>query len=154
WTTLASAEIVLPDTLDIRGTLAPEVRSYGIYSVPVYTAELKLRGRFLAGDLKALAGTETTYLWDRAELLLPVSDVRGIRRVEALHFAGAEYTLGPSERGVGRTNAIAIPLDLGKLEGEAFPFELGLTLAGTQSLQLLPLARHTEAALSSPWPNP
>jgi inner membrane protein len=154
WTTVSSTEIVLPDTLDIHGTLAPEMRSYGIYSAPVYTAELKLSGSFLGRDIKALAGTETTYLWDRADLLLPVSDVRGIRRVGALRFAGTEYTFGPSECGVGHLNAIAIPLDLSKLDGETLPFALEMTLAGTQSLQLLPLARHTEAALSSPWPDP
>jgi len=154
WNTFDSTEIVLPDTLDIRGSLAPELRSYGIYSAPVYTAELKISGRFLAADIKALGGAETKYLWERAELLLPVADVRGIRRVGALHLGSAEYTFGPSETGVGNINAIAIPLDLSKLDSEVVPFELGITLAGTQSLQLLPLARHTEAALSSPWPDP
>src|SRR6185437_11300492 len=92
WSTFNSTEIVLPDTLDVRGSLAPEVRSYGIYSAPVYTAELKISGRFLAADLKALGGSETTYFWEHAELLLPVGDVRGIRRVGALRLAGSEYT--------------------------------------------------------------
>ena len=154
WSTFDSTEIVLPDTLDVRGSLAPELRSYGIYSAPVYTAELKISGRFLAADLKALGGSETKYSWERAELLLPVGDVRGIRRVGALHLAGSEYTFGPSESGVGNVNAIAVPLDLSKLDNEVLPFELDMTLAGTQSLQLLPLARRTEAALNSPWPDP
>jgi len=154
WSTFNSTEIVLPDTLDVRGSLAPEVRSYGIYSAPVYTAELKISGRFLAADLKALGGSETTYFWEHAELLLPVGDVRGIRRVGALRLAGSEYTFGPSENGVGNVNAIAVALDLSKLDSETLPFELGMTLAGTQSLQLLPLARRTEAVLSSPWPDP
>ena len=154
WSTFDSTEIVLPDTLNIRGSLAPELRSYGIYSAPVYTAELEINGRFLTADLKALGGSETKYLWEHAELLLPVGDVRGIRRVGAMHLAGAEYTFGPSESGVGNVNAIAIPLDLSKLDSEVLPFEFGMTLAGTQSLQLLPLARRTEAALNSPWPDP
>ena len=154
WSTFDSAEIVLPDTLNIHGSLAPELRSYGIYSAPVYTAELKISGRFLAADLKALGGSETKYLFDRAELLLPVGDVRGIRRVGALHLAGTEHTFGPSESGVGNVNAIAVPLDLSKLDSDVLPFELDMTLAGTQTLQLLPLARRTEAALNSAWPDP
>lgn len=154
WSTFDSTEIVLPDTLDMRGSLAPELRRYGIYSAPVYTVEIKMTGRFTAADLKALGGNETKYLWDRAELLLPVGDVRGIRRVDALHFAGAEYTFGPSDSNIGNVNAIAVPLDLSKLDSDVLPFELSMTLAGTQSLQLLPLARHTEAALNSPWPDP
>ena len=73
WITHESTEILLPDRLDIRGTLAPEMRRYGIYDTPVYIADLKLAGDFLASDIKALGGADTTYLWDRAELQLPVS---------------------------------------------------------------------------------
>jgi len=42
WITQESTEILLPDRLDIRGTLAPDIRRYGIYDTPVDTAELKL----------------------------------------------------------------------------------------------------------------
>jgi inner membrane protein len=158
WITQESTEILLPDRLDIRGTLAPDIRRYGIYDTPVYTAELKLTGNFTAGDFKALNSAETTYLWDHAELRLPVSDVRGIRRVSALSFAGAQFNFGPGDADVGNVSTIAVPLDLSKPDvaepGENYPFELGLTLAGTQGLHLLPLARHTEAALAAPWPDP
>src|SRR5476649_920673 len=51
WITQESTEILLPDQLDIHGTLAPDMRHYGIYDTPVYTAELKLSGSFLAADL-------------------------------------------------------------------------------------------------------
>jgi inner membrane protein len=153
WITRESTEIVLPDHLDIRGTLTPDNRRYGIYETPVYTAELKLKGNFLAGDLKALGGEETTYRWDRAELRLPVSDVRGIRRVSPVSFAGALYNFGPGIADIGNVSTIAVPLDVAELK-ENYPFELELILAGTQSLELLPLARRTEATLSAPWPDP
>ncbi|MDR3388644.1 MAG: cell envelope integrity protein CreD [Rudaea sp.] len=158
WITRESTEILLPDRLDIRGTLAPETRRYGIYDTPVYTAELKLNGSFAASDFRALGSAETTYLWDRAELRLPVGDVRGIRRVSPLGFAGAQYNLGPGDGDVGNVSTIAVALDLSKPNvadiKDNLPFELELTLAGTQSLGLLPLARHTEAVLSAPWADP
>ncbi|MGH8041415.1 MAG: cell envelope integrity protein CreD [Rudaea sp.] len=153
WITRDSTEIVLPDNLGIHGTLAPDMRRYGIYATPVYTAELKLEGSFLVGDLKTLGGDETTYLWDRAELLLPVSDVRGIRRVSELAFAGAHYHFGPGAADVGGINTIAVPLDLTALKNNA-TFALDITLAGTQSLHLLPLARRTEVGLAAAWPDP
>jgi len=154
WIVQQSTEIVLADRLDIGGTLAPEERRYGMYSAPVYTAELKISGRFLASDVHALAGTETTYLWDRAELRLPLADVRGIRRMSVLRLDGVEHPFGPADAGVGALNAIAVPLDLSHFDGDAHPFSFELTLAGTASLHLLPLARHSEAALSAPWPDP
>lgn len=165
WITQEGTEIVLADRLDITGTLAPEVRSYGIYSTPVYLAELKLSGQFRARDLRALAGRagaadetrETTWLFDQAELRLPITDVRGIRRISALKVDGGEHAFGPVN-GNGALRAIALPLDLSawlKAPGdEAHRFELELTLAGTGSLQFLPLARRTEASLAAPWPNP
>jgi len=154
WLTQDSTEIVLADRLEIRGTLAPETRRYGIYAAPVYTASLKLSGSFLASDIKALAGVETTYDWTRAELRLPVSDVRGIRRISALRVAGNNYNFAPGEGGVGSTSAIAVPLDASRIDAQQLPFELDLTLAGTQSLELIPLARRTEASLGAAWADP
>jgi len=166
WITQNFTEILLADRLDVGGTLAPEIRRYGIYSTPVYLAELKISGRFLARDLRALQGREdatgetreTTYLFDQAELRLPIADVRGIRRISALKLDGAEHAFGPAN-GEGMTKAIALPIDLSEWaksarDDEAHGFELNLTLAGTGSVQFLPLARKTDAHLSAPWPNP
>lgn len=154
WITQESTEIVLADRLDVRGTLAPETRRYGIYDAPVYTASLKLGGSFLAADIKALANAEATYQWDRAELRLPVSDVRGIRRIGVVRIAGGTFNFAPGEGGVGAISSIAVPFDPSRIDGEQLPFEFELALAGTQSLELIPLARRTEASLSAPWPDP
>lgn len=166
WVTQDHTEILLADRLDIGGTLAPEVRHYGIYSTPVYLAELKISGRFLSRDLRVLQGNsgsadetrETTYLFDRAELRLPIADVRGIRRISALKLDGKEHAFGPAN-GNGAMRAIALPIDLSEWakadkDDETHSFDLELTLAGSGSLQFLPLARRTEAHLSASWPNP
>ena len=154
WITQDSTEILLADRLEIRGTLAPDTRRYGIYEAPVYSAQLKLAGAFVAADIAALNAAETTYAWDRAELRLPVSDVRGIRRIAALRVGGNEYHFGPGDGGVGNLTAISVPFDPTHVAGEQILFEIELTLAGTQSLEFLPLARRTEASLSAPWADP
>jgi inner membrane protein len=153
-TTLESTEIILPDQLDMHAVLATESRRYGIYDVPVYTAEIKLGGHFLAADIRALVASDATYLWDRAELRIPISDVRGIRRVSALRIAGEDKSVGPSEGGVGNVSAIAVQLDPTAMQGDRWPFEIDLTLAGTQGIEFLPLARRTEVAAAAPWPDP
>ncbi len=164
WITQESTEIMLADQLDLVGTLEPKLRSYGIYSTPVYEAELKISGRFLTRDVHALGksaqeivandAAQTFYLFDQAELRLPLADVRGIRRISALHLDDKEYTFGPAAGTGGFSHAVAVPLDLSQWAGESHGFAVDLTLAGTASLQFLPLARHTEANLAAPWPNP
>ena len=154
WAVHESTEIILADRLDIAGTLVPEVRRYGMYSTPVYTAELKITGRFLARDLQMTPGTETSYVWERAELRLPLSDVRGIRRISMLRLDGSEHAFVPAEAGVGTFPAIAAPVDLSHFDGDSHDFSVDLTLAGTASLSVLPLARTTEVSLSAPWRDP
>ena len=154
WIVQESTEIILPDQLTIRATMAPEIRRYGIYEAPVYTSEIKMSGHFLTSDVQSLSGSETTYLWDRAELRMPIADVRGLRRVSGLRIAGDEHNFGPSEHGVGNVASIAVAFDPTKSQSDRLPFELDLILAGTESIDFLPLARRTEVALSAPWPDP
>ena len=67
WTTQEVVEIILPDELNVDAAMQPDERHYGIYKTPVYTAEIKVSGRFLPEDLATLPDAES-YLWQRAEL--------------------------------------------------------------------------------------
>ncbi|MEP6483556.1 MAG: cell envelope integrity protein CreD [Rudaea sp.] len=153
WITQETTEILLPDELNIDAVLAPDLRKYGIYETSVYTAEIKIDGKFLAQDISKLPDPDS-YNWQKAELRLPVSDVHGIRRISALHFDEADATFGPSDGGVAGYAAVGVPIDARKFVGDTHRFQFDMTLAGTQSLQLLPLARRTQAHMSSSWPDP
>jgi len=155
WTTVEEREYVLADRVAIAGTLAPELRSYGLYETPVYTAETKIEGRFDADDVTALASNGAEPQWQRTELRVPIADVRGIRRLSALRFGGRELAFGPSGDGVAGIAAVAAPapLDPQTLTG-TLPFSFTLTLAGTERFSALPLARETDMHVSSPWSDP
>jgi inner membrane protein len=146
-------DVLLPDRLEIRGALAPEVRHYGIYETPVYTSELKLSGEFLDSDLDRLKGADF-WLWDQAELKIPIADVRGLRAASSIMFAGQELRLGPSNGVIANLGAVAVPVSLVRKDGAKYAFDVTLTLAGTQDVSFLPLARSTTVELSSSWPDP
>jgi inner membrane protein len=153
--TVEEREFVLADRVAVVGKVAPDLRRYGIYETAVYTAEIAIEGRFGAADVAALAAPGVEPQWERAELRVPVADVRGIRRVSTLHFGDRELAFGPSADGIATLGAIGAPvrLDAAKL-GETLPFSMTLTLAGTERFAMLPLARETDLHLSSPWPDP
>jgi len=146
-------DVVLADRLEIRSKLAAEVRRYGIYETPVYTSELKLSGEFLDSDLDRLKGAEF-WQWDEAELKIPISDVRGLRAASSIAFAGEDLRLGPANAAFGNLGAVAVPVKLVRKAGKKYAFEVTLTLAGTQNVSFLPLARNTTVDLSSSWPDP
>lgn len=153
--TVEALEFLLPDRLAIRAELAPEVRHYGLYETVVYVATAKVEGRFLASDITALAGPGREVQWQRAELRVPIADVRGIRRVSALRIGERQPDFGPDSGGVAGIASISAPYPI---EPQSLvpqlPFAFELALAGSERFAVLPLARQTELHASGAWPAP
>ncbi|MBO9663267.1 cell envelope integrity protein CreD [Dokdonella sp.] len=154
-TTVETLEYLLPDRLAIRANLLPEVRRYGLYDSVVYVAESKIEGRFAAADIVALEGAGREVQWARAELRVPIADVRGIRRVSTLRLGERELAFGPDAAGVAGLAAIAAPLalDAATLPPQ-LPFAFELALAGSERFAALPLARQTELQVGGAWVDP
>ncbi len=147
-------DFLLPDRLVLASTLAPELRSYGIYETAVYSATVRVEGRFAVSDYAALVREACTPLWARAQLRVPIADVHGIRRASALRIGGHELAFGPDDGGVAGVAAINAGLALEAAPSADLPFAFELTLAGSERFAVLPLARSTEAHVDGAWPDP
>lgn len=77
---------VLPEKLEINGSINPEKRYRGIYEVVVYDSELMLSGHFRSIDLKDLDILPQNIHFDKTKLNLGVSDLKGIERQIRLHL--------------------------------------------------------------------
>ncbi len=147
--------LVLADRLAIEGRLTLSERRYGIFATPVYLADLELSGEFAPADFAALEhGDHIEWLWPRAELRIPVSDVSGVRGVERLIVGGRARVAKPTPDTVAGIASIAVPLELAGQPAQSLRFAIALRLAGTRQLHVVPLARHTSASLAAPWPHP
>ena len=71
--------IFLPQQLQYQGTVDSEVRTRGIFSVPVYKLLLTAAGEFVQPDLQELGIDPIDVQWDRAYLAVGISDVRAIQ---------------------------------------------------------------------------
>lgn len=153
--TVEDTEFLLPDRVSLSATLAPELRRYGIYESVVYTAALKVEGRFAESDFALIGGNGCSAQWARAQLRVPIADVHGIRRASSLRIGGQELAFGPDGGGLANIATITAPLALDPsaiAQPLAFAFEL--TLAGSERFALLPLARQTEVHVDGAWPDP
>ena len=143
---------LLPEQLDANATVRVSTRSKGIYSLPVYQADVVLKGHF-APPSDALQDGEGTLQWAQAEILLPVSDPRGLRSLHSSIGGDDKIRLTPSAHRVGGMTAFS-----GTASGldprQALPFEFRLTQAGTGLIDFLPMARSFSAHVDAGWPDP
>jgi inner membrane protein len=150
---------VLPDSLELESQLGVEQerRKLGVYEVPVYTAKVHAIAKFdLAPKLAALSASQlgVTLHLDRARLLIPVSDTRGVRVVRL----DASNALGVGDFEPERDfaiPAIAAPIRGGaELQSGPHTVDVTVEVAGTESLRFLPLARSTSLELTGNWAHP
>ena len=147
----------LPEHLSVRGQLDTEIRYRGIYQVPVYTADLKLSGRFAPPDIARLGIDAGDVNWDEAYLSVAVADARGIKEPMRLRSDAGDGTFEPGGVKVhGFDPQVIVPLPgLGRGdEPSGFQFGFNLKLSGTEKLRFLPVGDRTEVLLASAWPSP
>ena len=144
----------LPDRLEVRGSLWPEIRYRGIFEAVLYRADLQVEGNFLHPDFGALKIPSSDIRWVDAVLSLGVSDNRGLQENVALDFDGRKLAFGPGSGAVALFHTgihVQVPL---KANGSRIPFSLRLALNGSEGLKVIPCGRETTVHLSSSWPSP
>jgi inner membrane protein len=147
----------LPQRLEVRGELEPEVRSRAIYEVVLYRGALSLRGSFPPPDPARWGVRAEDVHWDRAILTFGLSDAKGLREVPRLVIDEEAVILepgagmGPFPEGLGGKVRLEMPSGADRAE---ISFEIEVELAGSESLSFLPMAQETEVELAAPWPNP
>jgi inner membrane protein len=141
----------LPITLDVDVSLEVEVRYYGIYEQPVYTARIDMSGSF---DPERMVSTVQGKLdWSKAQVQLPLSDVRGVRRVARFQWSEVDLEVNSATFAGGAFSALVADLD-SEIADKPANFSISLTLAGSRALQFLPLAREAEVNATAPWGDP
>lgn len=151
----AGSESMLADALKLDVAMVVETRSYGIYAAPVFVATVKLGGQFRAQDLAQFrrAGN-AQWQGGKAELSLAVGDLRGLQEVSELRINGQPARFESSAERLGPWPNVVVPIDLDVLGDQPIDVQITLKLAGTEALQLLPLARSTDVTVRAPWSDP
>lgn len=144
---------VLPESLEVSADARVETLRRGLFEVPVYRARLVLTGRFgVPRDAVGATVPHDALLWERAQLVVRLTDVHAIDRVAPLRWAGRDVEF---QGGGGALGASGLHAPLTALSGESpFEFRVELALRGSDSLHFVPSARTTTVALGSAWPHP
>jgi inner membrane protein len=150
-----SALHLLSDDVHIQTEVAVEVRSKGIYAIPVYVSKVVIDGKFTSESIaRLLADSEDTRtLPAHAVFQLPISGVKYLRSLSRFDVGGQAFHATSGE--VVGMSALSAPIDLASVDlARGIPFHLEFELAGSDSLRFLPLASNTEVNAHVAWPHP
>lgn len=144
----------LPEVLSITGDIASEVRYRGIYEVILYSGKVRLTGRFSKPDLGLFDVSEKDILMEDSFISVGITDMKGIREIVDVQWAGSPYSAEPGtgvEETLNKGVSVRVPFDV---KSEAFTFSIGLDLRGSEQIRFIPVGKETTAVLSSDWNTP
>ncbi|MCE1227355.1 MAG: cell envelope integrity protein CreD [Geobacteraceae bacterium] len=145
---------LLPEQLQINGTIKPDSRYRGIYQVVVYNAALQVGAEFTTSGLAELGIPEKDVIWDGAVVSVGLPDLRGLKENSQLIWEGGQYPINP---GVGVQSIMTsginskVPVSAAK---KRYHFQISLNLNGSGQIMFLPLGKTTTVQLASSWKSP
>ncbi|WP_051203278.1 cell envelope integrity protein CreD [Hugenholtzia roseola] len=146
---------ILPNQLTVKGEINPEERNRGIYEIVVYNSKLTLEGEFLALALEDLDINPKDILFDKAEFVLGIDDLRGIEEQVEVRWNEQRVLFNP---GVSSTDVVSSGINalvqVGEKDSTQYRFSLSLNLKGSQLLYFTPVGKITDVTVSSKWANP
>lgn len=151
--------LYLPQDLETKVQVKTETRMRGIFQVPVYQAEMTIRGRFAPSDPRVAQGA-LQVLWNDAVLAVGIEDIRAIKAKATLTWGAAQAPLSfePGIAPMAGDSASTYPGIHVRLPGyqpeRSEAFEMALTINGTDKLSLVPLGQTTVVTMSADWPDP
>ena len=134
--------------LDIK--VDAEKRYFGIYELPVFVSQLKLTGSIILDADMHIDGHSH---WSVKRLFIPIKEMRGLKKVNYLNVNNVPRKRSKQQEPYMGLNGFWI--DVSSLEqAQTVNFDIGLVLAGSRRLNILPLAGQSDVRMQSNWPSP
>lgn len=144
---------VMPEELNAELSSSYEVRSRGIFDVPVFTAALNASGSFPNLNVPELEAQYGELVLDRMTVIVGVSDTRGIQEGSlTLADTPVELQAGTGFDTIGEGVQAPVRLDGGTTWDRAF--QLTLAFRGTERFGIEPVGDETRITMTSTWPHP
>jgi inner membrane protein len=146
---------LLADKVQIETDAVVEVRSKGIYSIPVYVSRFVVTGQFTPDSIARLLASkvDTRVLPSHAAIQLPLPGVKYLRGLTLFAVNGQPLHVTSEE--IAGFAALSALIDLQSLDRTIpLTFRVEFELAGSDALHFLPLASDTTVTARIAWPHP
>ena len=146
---------VMPETLDIKSKADPEVLHRGIFDAVVYNTKIAVRGKFSGLELKKSGINPDLIQWDKAKLVIGLSDLKGLKNTPAITLGDSVYNVEPDFTSLHlfSNNLIILP-DLSMRKNTALDFSFDLDLRGSSELNFMHIGKTTSVKVEGTWNDP
>lgn len=149
--TVEGYDFQTPTILRVDGQMRPDTRRIGLYDVRVFEWKAKLKASF--GPMALEPMPKRAY--GQPYIVVGLADVRGLVGTPRLLADGKPLALESGTGALGaRMAGVHAALPDSGMQLPASQLELDLSLAGTQSLGIAPVADSNHIAVDSAWPHP
>lgn len=146
---------ILPEELNINGSIDPKSLKRGIHQVIVYNSYLLMKGCFdISKKIDSTNLVEVQY--HKAFLTIGISDLRGIKDELVLAWNNENLKVEPGSRITGLIPS-GVTIDLPSLavnSKKAIPFSMNMKIRGSQNFSITPIGSTTTVTIESPWKDP
>ena len=145
---------LLPDNVNIKSRITPEVRYRGIYEAVLYNTTLSMDGSFPPVPVKELRIAPEHIVWSGAFISIGITDMRGIKESILATFDDRPLAMEP---GIESSDVIqsgvsaGIQIDAVK---KSHPFRFDLNLNGSRQIDFSPVGKVTTVTARSEWRDP
>lgn len=145
---------ILPENLNVTGSVSTEKRQRSIYTVLLYNSKLTAKGNF---NIQIPADIDTSTIdWKNCKICFGISDFKGIQQKITAKINNDSYDLSgglPTNEidTTGLSSSIILSTDN---IGKPLSFELPLKIKGSDQLHFVPLAGNSQFTLTSNWNSP
>jgi len=154
-----------PEQLKMDGKINGETKKRGIYNTSVYQINSTISGTFTMPDISRLELNNTQMLWDKSQILIRTSNVKGITQQlkiklgsETLGFKVAfdenhqDLEQSNIENSFDVTSSYFNP-NIVFVNGQE-SFEIAYHSNGSEKIEIIPIGKETTIHLTSNWQDP
>jgi len=144
---------ISPASMELKADMETSLKERGIYSVPVFSGQVAMKGYFDATEaLASLASNETAWP-GQADIVVSIANQKGIRGLESALWNEEPLEFKPGDSGLGLL-AGGIHAAAGVKAGQQATFEITLLAQGGRSVRVLPLGESSRVTMAADWPAP
>lgn len=143
----------LPEQLNIKGKLIPEIRKRSIYNIVLYKSDLSINGHFSPLNLSGLGIDPAAVQWNDVRFCIGLSDNRGITEQLQLNINSSSYDMNPGLP-ANTITGYGVNAQVPASATDSIAFSVVLKLNGSERLFFTPVGKQTKVQLQSEFTNP